>query len=130
MSQIQNTILAALRCLQSNLGVLDDAIVDIATNGGEEPMMEESGIDVLCEDINTGAAVVVPDADGAERLTEEEVRVIRNIRSRGFAIIIWTPGELGDADPDHVQDRSIELGWDVIRDLGGGPEEKGGEDGD
>lgn len=47
-------------------------------------------------------------------LTTDEIRQIRAIRAKGFAVIIWTPGELQGANPNRVQDRLIELGWDVI----------------
>lgn len=52
-------------------------------------------------------------------MTKEEREVIRSLRDRGYAIIIWAPEELAEADPGQVQDRSIEIGWDVIRDLNG-----------
>lgn len=57
------------------------------------------------------------DADTPEQMSELEHNMVNGLRSRGFAVIVWTPEELKDADPDHVQDRSIEFGWDVIRDL-------------
>lgn len=47
-------------------------------------------------------------------LTQEQLEVIRQLRDEGYAVIVWTPEELGDADPSHVEDRSIELGHDVI----------------
>jgi len=47
-------------------------------------------------------------------MTNEQLEVIRALRHEGFAVIIWTPEELGTADPRRVEDRSIELGWDVI----------------
>jgi len=50
-------------------------------------------------------------------LTNEEQEFIRNLRSRGFAVIIWTPEELNGANPKHVQAGSIELGWDIIKEL-------------
>jgi hypothetical protein len=50
-------------------------------------------------------------------LTKEEHEFIRNLRSRGFAVIIWTPEELNGANPKYVQDGSIELGWEIINEL-------------
>jgi hypothetical protein len=35
----------------------------------------------------------------------------------GYAVVIFTPEELRGANPDHVQDRLVELGWDVINDI-------------
>lgn len=39
--------------------------------------------------------------------------------NRGYAVIVWTPEELHDANPKHVEERSIELGWGIIQDLQG-----------
>ena len=50
-------------------------------------------------------------------MTKEEQAVIAELRSRGFAVIIWTPEELAGASRKHVEDRSVELGWQVIEDL-------------
>jgi hypothetical protein len=50
-------------------------------------------------------------------MTPEERVVIAELRSRGFAVIIWTPEELAGASRKHVEDRSVELGWQVIEDL-------------
>lgn len=50
-------------------------------------------------------------------MTPEEIAAIQALRNRGFAVIVWTPEELAGASPNHVEDRSIELGWQVIEDL-------------
>ena len=50
-------------------------------------------------------------------MTPEEQAAIELLRSRGFAVIIWTPEELAGASRKHVEDRSVELGWQVIDDL-------------
>jgi hypothetical protein len=50
-------------------------------------------------------------------MTPEEREVIAELRSRGFAVIIWAPEELAGASQKHVEERSIELGWQVIEDL-------------
>jgi hypothetical protein len=50
-------------------------------------------------------------------MTPAEREVIAELRSRGFAVIIWTPEELAGASRKHVEDRSVELGWQVIEDL-------------
>ena len=39
---------------------------------------------------------------------------IEELRAEGYAVIVWTPEELDGASPRRVEDRSIELGWDVI----------------
>lgn len=46
--------------------------------------------------------------------SRSENEAIRALRDRGFAVIVWNPKELKNADPNDVEDRSIELGWDVI----------------
>jgi hypothetical protein len=50
-------------------------------------------------------------------MTPEEKAVVAELRNRGYAVIIWTPEELAGASRKHVEDRSVELGWQVIDDL-------------
>ena len=50
-------------------------------------------------------------------MTEEQKKAIKELRHAGYAVIVWTPEELGEADAKRVQDRSIELGHEVIEDL-------------
>jgi len=52
-------------------------------------------------------------------MTDEQQRIMRQLRNEGYAVIIWSPEELAGASPDRVQDRLIELGWDVIDALQG-----------
>lgn len=47
-----------------------------------------------------------------EKLVHEQT--VRELRESGHAVIVWTPEELGEASRNRVEDRSIELGWDVI----------------
>ena len=47
-------------------------------------------------------------------LTEQEIKVITKLRQQGFAVVLFNPEELEGASPDNVEDRLIELGWDVI----------------
>jgi len=48
-------------------------------------------------------------------MTENEIfEVLKKIRAQGYAVTCFTPEELGNADPDKVQDRLCELGSDVI----------------
>lgn len=51
-------------------------------------------------------------------LTDEDVKALRSLRDRGFAVVVWNPEELKGAPPTKVEDRSIELGWEVIEALG------------
>jgi hypothetical protein len=50
-------------------------------------------------------------------MTTEQHAVISKLRNSGYAVIIWTPEELLDVDPGQVEDRSIELGHQIIEDL-------------
>jgi hypothetical protein len=48
-------------------------------------------------------------------MTESKVfELCSKMRHLGYAVICFTPDELRGADPDHVEDRLVELGWDVI----------------
>ena len=50
-------------------------------------------------------------------MTNEQLNVIRELTDQGYAVIIWTPEELGNASVKDIQDRSIELGHDIIHSL-------------
>ena len=43
--------------------------------------------------------------------------LLRELRSRDCAVVCFVPDELLGADPERVEDRLIELGWDVIDSL-------------
>ena len=49
--------------------------------------------------------------------TKQAVEYLRQLRKMGYAVVAFTPEELRGADSDHVEDRLIELGWDVIDNL-------------
>ena len=49
--------------------------------------------------------------------TKQAVEHLRQLRKMGYAVVAFTPEELRGANPDHVEDRLIELGWDVIDNL-------------
>ncbi len=44
---------------------------------------------------------------------------IKELAAEGYAIILWTPEELNEASPSKVEERLIELGWEVIESLQG-----------
>jgi hypothetical protein len=44
-------------------------------------------------------------------MKEEWRKALAEMRHDGYAVIVWTPEELGEEDPDFVQDRSIEFGF-------------------
>lgn len=52
-------------------------------------------------------------------MTNEQLKILRELASEGYAVIVWTPEELGDADPQYVEDRSIEFGHQLIEDMNG-----------
>lgn len=48
---------------------------------------------------------------------EEVLKHVRALEEMGCAVVVFTPEELKDVDPDKVQDRLIELGNEVINDM-------------
>ena len=50
-------------------------------------------------------------------LKDEWIKIVREMRSEGFAVVIFTPEELREAYQEDVEDRLVELGWDVIDSL-------------
>ena len=48
-------------------------------------------------------------------MTERKVfDLCTKMRHAGYAVVCFTPEELRGSNPDHVEDRLVELGWDVI----------------
>lgn len=47
-------------------------------------------------------------------LNSIEMSQIAAIRHKGYAVIVWTPEELRGVNPRKVEDRSTELGYEVI----------------
>lgn len=50
-------------------------------------------------------------------MNAEQLKAIRELADEGYAVILWTPQELNGVDARRVEDRSIELGHEVIADL-------------
>jgi hypothetical protein len=46
--------------------------------------------------------------------TEKDWEWMADMRKRGFCVTVFTPEELQGANPDQVEDRLVELGWEVI----------------
>jgi len=46
--------------------------------------------------------------------TESQYAAIHALQKAGFAVIVWSPEELRGVDPEDVEERSIELGSEVI----------------
>ena len=57
------------------------------------------------------------DPEKEEQLTDADVDYIINLKRRGFAVILWSPRELGEASPSKVEDRSIEFGHELIQSM-------------
>ena len=54
----------------------------------------------------------------------------RILENMGCTVVVFTPEELRGANPYHVQDRLIELGWEVIGDIATEPDQDGPTDED
>jgi hypothetical protein len=51
-------------------------------------------------------------------MTQEQIdQAIFALKDMGYAVVLFSPEELEGAESDRVEDRLIELGWDVIYDL-------------
>ena len=46
-----------------------------------------------------------------ETLSEQDIALLRDLRKRGFAVAVFTPSEVGDTDPESIEDTMIEAGW-------------------
>lgn len=49
-----------------------------------------------------------------DEYTKKEREALESLRARGFCVVVFAPSELGEAPAGKVEDRLIELGWDVI----------------
>lgn len=47
-------------------------------------------------------------------MKKEWMETIREMRSEGYAVIVWTPDEMGEADPQWVEDCSISYGNEYL----------------
>lgn len=48
------------------------------------------------------------------RMTDEEQAALESLRSRGFAITVFAPGEINNASPRAVEESMVERGWQTI----------------
>lgn len=51
----------------------------------------------------------------ASVITEKDLAVLRSLRERGCAVVVFEPDELGWGDPGTTEDLMVERGWDYIR---------------
>jgi len=54
---------------------------------------------------------------GPRIMNREQRRALASLTDEGYAVIVWTPEELGDVSARLVEDRCIELGHQIIDDL-------------
>ena len=47
-------------------------------------------------------------------MTEEEIKTLRSLRDKGYAICIFNPDELGQAPTEEVETACAEAGWRQI----------------
>ena len=47
-------------------------------------------------------------------LTPEDATVLRGLRKAGFAVCVFQPHEIGNSDPDQIEDAMAEAGWHQI----------------
>lgn len=54
-------------------------------------------------------------------MKEEWKNVLREMRDEGYAVIVWTPDEMGDVDPGGLEEASISFGIDYLIDYEDAP---------
>jgi len=47
-------------------------------------------------------------------MNKAETTTLRGLTDQGYAVIVWTPEELGDTSAEWAEERSIEYGWDYL----------------
>lgn len=47
-------------------------------------------------------------------LTADEVSMLRTLRDRGYAVVLFNPYELRGVEQTHLEDALVQHGWDVI----------------
>ena len=51
-------------------------------------------------------------------MTQEQIdQALFALKDMGYAVVVFSPEELDGAEADRIEDRLIELGWDIISDL-------------
>lgn len=51
------------------------------------------------------------------QLSPSQLTALQELASNGWAVIVWTPEELGNASAVEVEDRSIEIGHQIIAEV-------------
>lgn len=52
-------------------------------------------------------------------MTETQIQTLRELRHEGYAVCVFSPEELCDANPKYVEDIMCERGWVAIESLQG-----------
>lgn len=52
-------------------------------------------------------------------MTNEQQAAINQLRAEGYAVVIWTPEEIGWADIDQLEDLTISRGNDYLESVNG-----------
>lgn len=52
-------------------------------------------------------------------MIDEQLKVIRQLRAQGYAVIIWTPEEIGRADIGQLEDLAISWGNEYLEFVNG-----------
>jgi hypothetical protein len=50
-------------------------------------------------------------------MTDEQQRVIDEMRKEGYAITVFTPEEISDAESSNLEDIMVERGWNYINNM-------------
>jgi len=48
------------------------------------------------------------------QLTPEDIAALKGLRKAGCAVCVFLPHEIGDIDPDNIEDAMAEAGWNQI----------------
>lgn len=83
------------------VGQIEGAIAVMTGNGG---LTGGTPAVVDCYDVNVRAGNQVA----------PQFQTLEMLRSQGYAVVVFTPDELGTADRDSLQDRLVELGNEAI----------------
>jgi hypothetical protein len=63
-----------------------------------------------------------------KKITQEDWAVIKKFRDNGFALVMFNEEELRGAAREDVEDRLVELGWDIVDAFATEPEEPAEDD--
>lgn len=93
----------------------DEDAENVLINASDVALGDTFGV---VEAITVQAHLKALEAISEGQMTNKEYEMIRALRHRGFAVVIFHPEELGSANPTRVQDRLVELAnQSVIDDL-------------